>query len=68
MAALEAERASTDPIAAQNQRRHCAEQLGVPFVFLSNSEEVRFLDRKADAHARQIAGFHARDDVQHQIP
>ena len=32
MAALEAKRASTDPIAAQDQGRHYAEQLGVPFV------------------------------------
>ena len=46
MAALEAKRASTDPITAQDQGRHYAEQLGVPFVFLSNGEEVRFLDRE----------------------
>ena len=67
MAALEAKRASTDPITAQDQRRHYAEQLGVPFVFLSNGEEVRFLDRETDAHARQIAGFYAQDDLQRRI-
>ena len=67
MAALEAKRASTDPIAAQDQGRHYAEQLGVPFVFLSNGEEVRFLDRETDAHARQIAGFYAQDDLQRRI-
>ena len=64
MAALEAKRASIDPIAAQDQGRHYAEQLGVPFVFLSNGEEVRFLDREADAHARNIAGFYAQDDLE----
>ena len=63
MAALEAKRASTDPITAQDQGRHYAEQLGVPFVFLSNGEEVRFLDHETDAHAREIAGFYAQDDL-----
>ena len=67
MAALEAKRASTDPIAAQDQGRHYAEQLGVPFVFLSNGEEVRFLDRKTDAHAREITGFYAQDDLERRI-
>ena len=67
MAALEAKRASIDPIAAQDQGRHYAEQLGVPFVFLSNGEEVRFLDRETDAHARNIAGFYAQDDLERRI-
>ena len=64
MAALEAKRASIDPVAAQDQGRHYAAQLGVPFVFLSNGEEVRFLDRETDAHAREIAGFYAQDDLE----
>ena len=67
MAALEAKRASTDPITAQDQGRHYAEQLGVPFVFLSNGEEVRFLDRETDAQAREIAGFYAQDDLERRI-
>ncbi len=67
MAVLEAKRESTDPIAAQEQGRHYAEQLGVPFVFLSNGEEVRFLDRETDAHSREIAGFYAQDDLERRI-
>ena len=67
MAALEAKRASIDPIAAQDQGRHYAEQLGVPFVFLSNGEEVRFLDCETDAHAREVAGFYAQDDLERRI-
>ena len=67
MAALEAKRASTDPITAQDQGRHYAEQLEVPFVFLSNGEEVRFLDRETDAHAREIAGFYAQEDLERRI-
>ena len=64
LAVLEAKRASVDPIAARDQGRHYAKQLGVPFVFLSNGEEVRFLDRETDAHARKIAGFYAQDDLE----
>jgi type I restriction enzyme R subunit len=67
MAALEAKRASTDPILAQEQGCHYAEKLDVPFVFLSNGEEVRFLDREEDAHARRIAGFYAQDDLERRI-
>lgn len=67
MAALEAKRASIDPILAQNQGLLYAQQLDVPFVFLSNGEEVRFLDRETDAHAREIAGFYAQDDLERRI-
>lgn len=67
MAALEAKRASIDPITAQDQGRHYAEQLDVPFVFLSNGEEVRFMDREKDAHSRKIAGFYAQDDLERRI-
>ena len=67
MAALEAKRASTEPITAQDQGRHYAKQLGVPFVFLSNGEKVQFLDRESDAHAREIAGFYAQDDLERRM-
>ena len=67
MAALEAKRASTDPVTAQDQGKHYAEQLAVPFVFLSNGEEVRFLDHEIDAHAREISGFFAQDDLERRI-
>ena len=67
LAALEAKRASTNPIEAQDQGRHYAEQLGVPFVFLSNGEEVWFLDRETDAHARKIATFYSPDDLERRI-
>ena len=67
VAAVEAKRASVNPISAQDQGRHYAEQLGVPFVFLSNGEEVWFLDRETDAHARKIATFYSPDDLERRI-
>ncbi len=67
MTVLEAKWASIDPVAAQDQGQHYAGQLGVPFVFLSNGEEVRFLDRETDAHARRIVGFYAQDDLERRL-
>ena len=67
LAAIEAKRASIEPIEAQDQGSHYAEQLGVPFVFLSNGERVWFLDRETDAHARKIAAFYSPDDLERRI-
>ncbi|MYI18949.1 MAG: restriction endonuclease subunit R, partial [Acidimicrobiia bacterium] len=67
VAVIEAKGARVNPIAAQGQGRHYAKQLGVPFVFLSNGEEVWFLDRETDAHARKIATFYAPDDLERRI-
>ena len=67
VAAVEAKRASVNPVEAQDQGRHYAEQLGVPFVFLSNGEEVWFLDRETDAHARKVATFYAPNDLERRI-
>ena len=67
VAALEAKRASINPVEAHGQGCHYAEQLDVPFVFLSNGDEVWFLDRDSDAHARKIAGFYSQDDLERRI-
>ena len=67
MAVIEAKRSSVEPIAAQDQGRHYAEQLGVPFVFLSNGDEVRFLDRAIDAHAREIATIYSQEDLERRV-
>ena len=67
MAVVEAKRAGADLAAARDQGVHYAERLGVPFVFLSNGEEIRFLDRDADAHPRRIAGFYSQDDLERRI-
>ena len=67
MAVVEAKRASVDPIAAQDQGRHYAEQLEIPFVFLSNGDEVWFLDRDADAHARPVATFYSQEDLERRV-
>ena len=67
MAVVEAKRASAEPIAAQDQGRHYAELLEVPFVFLSNGDVVRFMDREVDAHSREIATFYSQEDLERRI-
>jgi len=67
MAVIEAKRASVGPIAAQDQGRHYAEQLEIPFVFLSHGDEGWFLDRDADAHARPIATFYSQEDLERRV-
>ncbi len=63
VAVLEAKKASVDPIAAQDQGRAYADLLAVPFVFLSNGEEIWFFDTTVDAHARRIATVFSQDDL-----
>ena len=67
MAVVEAKRARVDPSTAQDQGRHYAGRLGIPFVFLSNGDEVWFLDRDADAHARPIATFYSQEDLERRV-
>ena len=67
MAVIEAKRASVEPIAAQDQGLHYAELLAVPFVFLSNGDEVRFMDREVDAHTRAIATFYSQEDLERRV-
>ena len=64
IAVVEAKRAAADPAAARDQALAYADALDAPFVFLSNGEETRFLDRGADAHPRPVSGFFARDDLE----
>ena len=59
--------AGIDPVAAQDQGRHYAAELKVPFAFLSNGKEVWFLDPETDAHASKIAGFYSEDDLERRI-
>jgi type I restriction enzyme R subunit len=54
MAVIEAKRSTLNPADAAAQGRAYAEQLVVPFVFLSNGKEIRFWDFRTEAHPRPI--------------
>jgi type I restriction enzyme, R subunit len=42
MAVIEAKRESINPAEAEAQARNYAQQLGVPYIFLANGNEIRF--------------------------
>ena len=50
--------------AARRRRWRYADQLGVPFMFLSNGEEVWFRDKDHDAHFRPVATVFSQDDLE----
>lgn len=54
LAVLEAKSTSVNLSAGEAQGLRYADQLDVPFIFLSNGEEIWFRDKGQDAHFRQI--------------
>jgi type I restriction enzyme R subunit len=62
-AVLEAKSTSVNLSAGEAQGRRYADQLGVPFIFLSNGEEVWFCDKDHDAHFRRVETVFTQDDL-----
>ena len=60
---LEAKSTSVDLTAGEAQGRRYADQLDVPFIFLSNGEEVWFCDKGQDAHFRPVETIFSQDDL-----
>lgn len=67
LAVVEAKRASTNPADAATQAKAYAEQLKVPFIFLSNGEEVRFWDWQIEAHPRTVKTFFGPEDLERRF-
>ncbi|HVB18197.1 MAG TPA: DEAD/DEAH box helicase family protein, partial [Stellaceae bacterium] len=63
LAVLEAKRTSVNLSAGEAQGRRYADQLDVPFIFLSNGEEVWFCDKEQDAHFRKVDTVFSQDDL-----
>jgi len=59
LAIIEAKKASINPVEAERQGRNYAEQLGVPYIFLSNGEEIWFWEWQKEAHPRPVKPFSA---------
>lgn len=64
LAVVEAKRFSVNPADAAAQARAYAEQLRVPFVFLSNGRETRFWEYSAEAHPRPVTTFFSQDNLE----
>jgi type I restriction enzyme, R subunit len=63
LAVLEAKSTSVNLSSGEAQGRRYADQLGVPFIFLSNGEEVWFCDKDQDAHFRIVETIFSQDDL-----
>lgn len=64
IAVIEAKRFSVSPGDAAGQARAYAQQLGVPFVFLSNGEEVQFWEWEREAFPHLVKTFFKQDDLE----
>lgn len=62
-AVLEVKSTSVNLSAGEAQGGRYADQLGVPFIFLSNGEEVWFRDKTQDAHFRRVETVFSQDDL-----
>jgi type I restriction enzyme R subunit len=63
LAVLEAKSTSVDLASGEAQGRRYADQLGVPYIFLSNGEEIWFRDKNQDAHYRRVETVFSQDDL-----
>jgi len=63
LAVLEAKSTSVNLSAGEAQGLRYAQQLGVPFIFLSNGEEIWFRDHGQDAHFRRVETIFGQDDL-----
>lgn len=63
LAVLEAKSTSVSLSDGEVQGLRYAGRLGVPFVFLSNGEEVWFRDTGLDAHFRRVETVFSQDDL-----
>lgn len=67
LAVLEAKRSSINPADGARQAKAYAEQLGVPFIFLSNGEEAWFWDWQIEAHPRPVKTFFGPEDLERRF-
>ncbi len=67
LAILEAKRIAIDPLAAEQQARNYATQLGVPFIFLANGREIWFWDYEREAHPHQVKTIFSQADLERRF-
>jgi type I restriction enzyme, R subunit len=63
LAVLEAKSTSVNLSAGEVQGQRYADQLDVPFIFLSNGEEIWFRDKTQYAHYRRVETVFSQDDL-----
>jgi type I restriction enzyme R subunit len=67
MAVIEAKRYSVSPGDAAAQAKAYAQQLGVPYAFLCNGNEVPFWEWQREAYPRSVKTIFKQDDLERRI-
>ncbi|MBN8505824.1 MAG: DEAD/DEAH box helicase family protein [Burkholderiales bacterium] len=64
LAVVEAKKAAINPAEAEAQAKAYAVQLGVPYIFLANGNEVRFWQWQTEAFPRLVKTFFSQADLE----
>jgi len=64
LAVIEAKKASINPAEAEAQAKGYAEQLQVPYIFLTNGDEIRFWEWRREAFPRAVKTFFSQGDLE----
>jgi len=67
LAVIEAKRYSINPVDASEQAKAYAKQMGVPYVFLTNGQEVLFWERESEAYPHPVKTFFKQDDLERRF-
>lgn len=67
MAVVEAKRFSVNPGDAAEQAKNYAKQLNVPYIFLTNGNEVRFWEWQSAAFPHPVKTFFKQDDLERRF-
>jgi type I restriction enzyme, R subunit len=67
LAVIEAKRESVNSRDAAAQAKSCAQQLGVPYAFLCNGNEVLFWEWQREACLRPVKTFFKQDDLERRV-
>ena len=67
LAVIEAKRYSVNPGDAAAQAKTYAQQLGVPYAFLCNGNEVLFWEWQREAYPRPVKTFFKQDDLERRL-
>ncbi len=67
LAVIEAKRFSVNPGDAAAQAKAYAQQLRVPYAFLSNGNEVLFWEWEREAYPRPVKTFFKQDDLERRV-
>jgi type I restriction enzyme R subunit len=67
LAVIEAKRYSVNPADAAEQAKGYAQQMGVPYIFLTNGKEVLFWEWEREAFPHAVKTFFKQDDIERRF-